>query len=133
MNAFGILFFPDFIKGAVTYEHFETPFIKQDQLTDLTQQYDLIVTNVTMKDLVPACPLIAINAFPTAKILIEFNSLLINLTHFYHERNYIMNLRRLLKRDSQRQLQLVETLYYSQHPRSVRNYRQSFNVRYLHF
>ena len=29
-----------------------------------------------------------------------------------------MNLRRLLKRDSQRQLQLVETLYYSQHPRS---------------
>ncbi|MBS6069467.1 MAG: helix-turn-helix domain-containing protein [Enterococcus avium] len=59
--------FPDFIKGAVTYEHFETPFIKQDQLTDLTQQYDLIVTNVTMKDLVPACPLIAINAFPTAK------------------------------------------------------------------
>ena len=30
-----------------------------------------------------------------------------------------MNLRRLLKRDSQRQLQLVETLYYSQHPRSM--------------
>lgn len=29
-----------------------------------------------------------------------------------------MNLRRLLKRDSQRQLQLIETLYYSQHPRS---------------
>lgn len=29
-----------------------------------------------------------------------------------------MNLRRLLKRDSQRQLHLVETLYYSQQPRS---------------
>lgn len=29
-----------------------------------------------------------------------------------------MNLRRLLKRDSQRQLHLIETLYYSQHPRS---------------
>lgn len=29
-----------------------------------------------------------------------------------------MNLRRLLKRDSQRQLQLIETLYYSQHPLS---------------
>lgn len=29
-----------------------------------------------------------------------------------------MNLRRLLKRDSQRQLHLVETLYYSQYPRS---------------
>lgn len=29
-----------------------------------------------------------------------------------------MNLRHLLKRDSQRQLLLIETLYYSQHPRS---------------
>lgn len=59
--------FPAFIKGSVQYEYFETPFIKQDQLNDLTKQYDLIVTNVTMPDLMPACPLIAVNAYPTAK------------------------------------------------------------------
>lgn len=59
--------FPDFIKGSVQYDYFETPFILQDQLTALTQQYDLIVTNVTMTGLVSSCPLIAINAFPTAK------------------------------------------------------------------
>ena len=59
--------FPDFIKGSVQYEYFETPFIIQEQLTALTRQYDLIVTNVTMISLVSACPLIAINAFPTAK------------------------------------------------------------------
>lgn len=59
--------FPDFIKGSVQYEYFETPFVLQNQLTELTQQYDLIVTNVTMTGLASACPLIAINAFPTAK------------------------------------------------------------------
>ncbi|MGH1648152.1 helix-turn-helix domain-containing protein [Enterococcus gilvus] len=59
--------FPAFIKGSVQYEYFETPFIKQGQLNELTKQYDLIVTNVTMPDLMPACPLIAVNAYPTAK------------------------------------------------------------------
>lgn len=59
--------FPDFIKGSVQYEYFETPFIKQDQLTSLTRKYDLIITNVTMTGLVSACPLIAINAYPTSK------------------------------------------------------------------
>ncbi|MBU5360190.1 helix-turn-helix domain-containing protein [Enterococcus raffinosus] len=83
--------FPDFIKGSVKYEHFETPFIMQEQLTELTQQYDLIVTNVTMKDLVPACPLIAINAFPTAKdfdriqqFINQFDPLL-SRKELYHE------------------------------------------------
>lgn len=59
--------FPDFIKGSIQYEYFETPFIVQEQLTTLTRQYDLIVTNITMIGLVSACPLIAINTFPTAK------------------------------------------------------------------
>ncbi|REC31077.1 hypothetical protein CF160_00855 [Enterococcus pseudoavium] len=59
--------FPAYIKGAVDYEYFETPFILQGQLTSLTQQYDLIITNITMAELVSACPLIAINAYPTTK------------------------------------------------------------------
>lgn len=59
--------FPVYIKGSVNYEYFETPFILQEQLTNLTKKYDLIVTNVTMTGLESACPLIAINAYPTAK------------------------------------------------------------------
>ncbi|MGG5372821.1 helix-turn-helix domain-containing protein [Enterococcus sp. AZ196] len=58
---------PAHINGAVNYDYFETPFILQEQLTKLTKAYDLIVTNVTMTDLESACPLIAINAYPTAK------------------------------------------------------------------
>lgn len=61
--------FPVYIKGSVNYEYFETPFILQEQLTSLTKKYDLIITNVTMTGLESACPLIAINAYPTAKDL----------------------------------------------------------------
>lgn len=59
--------FPAFIKGAVNYDYFSSPFIQQEQLTNLTKRYDLIVTNVTMTELKSACPLIAINAYPTAQ------------------------------------------------------------------
>lgn len=59
--------FPNFLKGAVQYDYFETPFILQKQLTTLTKQYDLVITNVTMTGLVSACPLIAVNAYPTVR------------------------------------------------------------------
>ncbi|MDT2662517.1 helix-turn-helix domain-containing protein [Enterococcus hulanensis] len=59
--------FPAYIKGSVIYEYFETPYILQQQLTRLTKNYDLIVTNVTMNGLRSACPVIAINAYPTAR------------------------------------------------------------------
>lgn len=59
--------FPNFISGAIQYDYFENPFILQEQLTSLTKQYDLILTNVTMSELKPACPLIAVNMYPTPK------------------------------------------------------------------
>ena len=39
-----------------------------------------------------------------------------------------MNLHRLLKRENQRQLQLIETLYYSQRPRSSEGWQKLFSV-----
>lgn len=59
--------FPAYIKGSVQYEYFESPYLFQEQLVNLTRNYDLVVTNVTMNNLVPACPLIAINTYPTSK------------------------------------------------------------------
>lgn len=71
--------FPAYLKGAVKYDYFETPFIHQDQLTYLTQEYDLIITDVTMTGLVSVCPLIAINSYPTAK---DFDRIQQFINHF---------------------------------------------------
>ena len=59
--------FPSFIKGSIKYDYFNSPFILQEQFTSMTAKYDLIITNVTMSGLDSACPLIAVNAYPTAK------------------------------------------------------------------
>lgn len=59
--------FPSFIKGSIKYDYFDSPFILQEQLNSLASKYDLIITNVTMSDLEFACPLIAVNAYPTTK------------------------------------------------------------------
>lgn len=59
--------FPAFIKGSVCYEYFENSFISQNELTSLTKHYDLVITNITMDHLYFACPLIAINTYPTSK------------------------------------------------------------------
>lgn len=83
--------FPAYIKGSVRYEYFETPFIFQEQLTRLTQAYDLIITNVTMTGLESACPLIAINAYPTARDLERIQTFINELDNSRPSRKELTN------------------------------------------
>ncbi|MGG5318163.1 helix-turn-helix domain-containing protein [Enterococcus sp. AZ072] len=57
----------NWIGKSLDYHYHSYPFITQQELTRLTKNYDLLITDVTMPELESKCPIILINSYPTLK------------------------------------------------------------------